>query len=527
MNQEQIQQAACDEALVPTADRVKISTTNMRIDPTLTQKEETYQVILDIIKTSPCYNAFLITANLPEIYMHQFCLTVKKVKKSSFYQFDLVDKKCQVDVELFHKILRIFPRVLDEEFIEPPSEESLLTFVIELGYKAMTDSDNQELESCGGSYVNTIKDDGVLGRLNFVSKGEDYQVYGLAISDTKLTNEIIRSAAYQTFIGLSTGLIPSKKSRGKGSKGKKATITPKKKSSITANDNLIPEPDVAFELGKSISKTEAEIAEEARRVHETHERLVTKKPTSVKESDESDGEPANRPTGVFFRDTSNASKKKSLDQSQKLKGIQVPDEPKSSSVANVVAEIDWGSEEEKVKDDDEDDMDEDDDDRKKNNAERAEEERDGDKEVTRDEQTVDDQAEDNQQEIPTVLSAPLLDVLVSVIPEQPTPPTLTPLASPLPTPSITSEAPPIRTTIPNPLLAVIQRLDDLEIKFDAWTKVRIRKKSKKTVKKQANTDTGIRRAQKKPRIQSRSQEKSTMVKLQSKKVKPWSTEVNH
>ncbi|GJW29827.1 reverse transcriptase domain-containing protein [Tanacetum coccineum] len=33
--------------------------------------------------------------------------------------------------------------------------------------------------------------------------------------------------------------------------------------------------------------------------------------------------------------------------------------------------------------------------------------------------------------------------------------------------------------------------------------------------------------QKKPRIQSRSQEKSTMVKLQSKKVKPWSTEVNH
>ncbi|GJX18602.1 hypothetical protein Tco_0221279 [Tanacetum coccineum] len=180
-------------------------------------------------------------------------------------------------------------------------------------------SQHKSIPKRQGSYANTIKDDGVLGRLKFVSKGEDYQVYGLAISDTKLTDEIMRSAAYQTFIGLSTGLIPSKKSRGKGSKGKKSTVTPKKKSSITVDDNLIPEPDVAFELGKSISKTEAEIAEEAGRVHETHERLVTKKPTSVEDSDESNGEPANRPTGrrrptgVFFRDTSNASKKKSLD----------------------------------------------------------------------------------------------------------------------------------------------------------------------------------------------------------------------
>ncbi|GKE74516.1 hypothetical protein Tco_1536557, partial [Tanacetum coccineum] len=72
MNQEQVQQAAHDEALVHAADRIKISTTNMRIDPNLTQKEETYQVILDIIKNSTCYNAFLIIADVPEIHMQQF-----------------------------------------------------------------------------------------------------------------------------------------------------------------------------------------------------------------------------------------------------------------------------------------------------------------------------------------------------------------------------------------------------------------------------------------------------------------------
>ncbi|GKB96446.1 hypothetical protein Tco_0982583, partial [Tanacetum coccineum] len=105
MNQEQIQQAARDEALVPIANRVKISSIKIRIDPTLTQKEENFQVILDIIKASPYYNSFLITADVPEIYMQQFWFTVKKIKKTTFYEFDLGDKKCKIDVELFRKIL--------------------------------------------------------------------------------------------------------------------------------------------------------------------------------------------------------------------------------------------------------------------------------------------------------------------------------------------------------------------------------------------------------------------------------------
>ncbi|GJY78756.1 hypothetical protein Tco_0484557 [Tanacetum coccineum] len=179
----------------------------MRIDPLMTQKEETFQVILDIIKASPCYNAFLITADVPGIYLQQFWFTVKKIKKTTFYEFDL------------------------------------------------------------------------------------------AIPDTMLTDKIKQSEAYKAFIGYSTRLIPPKKSKGKGSQGKKHTITSKKKSSISANDNTILEPDVAFELGKLISKTKAEISKEERRLHETHEHLITAKPTGDEESDESDGEPAYMPTG--------------------------------------------------------------------------------------------------------------------------------------------------------------------------------------------------------------------------------------
>ncbi|GJZ15859.1 hypothetical protein Tco_0551536 [Tanacetum coccineum] len=113
MSQEQRQQAARDEKLVPSADRVNI--------------------------TSPCFKAFTITADVPDIYMQQFWFTIKKNKKTSFNEFGLADKKFSLDVELFRKILDIFPRVTNEDFVAPPSEKDLLTFIIKLGYKGPLD----------------------------------------------------------------------------------------------------------------------------------------------------------------------------------------------------------------------------------------------------------------------------------------------------------------------------------------------------------------------------------------------------
>nr|GFA39846.1 hypothetical protein [Tanacetum cinerariifolium] len=41
----------------------------MRIDPTMTQKDETYKVVLDIIKNTNFYKAFLASTDVPKIYM--------------------------------------------------------------------------------------------------------------------------------------------------------------------------------------------------------------------------------------------------------------------------------------------------------------------------------------------------------------------------------------------------------------------------------------------------------------------------
>ncbi|GKE38993.1 hypothetical protein Tco_1462398 [Tanacetum coccineum] len=104
-------------------NRVVTSKSNMRIDPSKTQKEATYQVVLDTLKLSPCYNAFLITTDVPEIYMQQFWFTISKIKHSSSYKFKLVNKSYRVGLEVFREVLQIFSRLQKKKFVEPPSHE--------------------------------------------------------------------------------------------------------------------------------------------------------------------------------------------------------------------------------------------------------------------------------------------------------------------------------------------------------------------------------------------------------------------
>ncbi|GJU07294.1 hypothetical protein Tco_1123724 [Tanacetum coccineum] len=142
-------QVAFDEALVSKNDRVMISKSDMRINLSKTHKEATYQVVLDTLKLSPCYNAFLITADVPKIYMQQFLFTISKIKDSSSYKFNLDNKSYKVGLEVFHEILQTCPRLHKKKFVEPPSHEETVAFIKEVGYKG-------ELESITELYIDHI-----------------------------------------------------------------------------------------------------------------------------------------------------------------------------------------------------------------------------------------------------------------------------------------------------------------------------------------------------------------------------------
>ncbi|GJW41632.1 hypothetical protein Tco_0067477 [Tanacetum coccineum] len=61
-----------DDALVAPADRLKIGKCNLRLSSDVTSKEATLQVVYDVLKLTPFYKAFQVTADAPEIYMQEF-----------------------------------------------------------------------------------------------------------------------------------------------------------------------------------------------------------------------------------------------------------------------------------------------------------------------------------------------------------------------------------------------------------------------------------------------------------------------
>ncbi|GJX00509.1 hypothetical protein Tco_0184422 [Tanacetum coccineum] len=159
----------------------------------------------------------------------------------------------------------------------------------------------------------------------------------------------------------STGKIPPKNSIGKGPQGKKTADTPvadvdvseesdsepaimktasrrvvKKKVTIFIVDNIIPDPAIALELGKSTSLSEAVEEEAARQVHATYARIVT----------ESEPKPAKKRTGsrttsdVVIQDTPSALKPKPTTSKLKLKSAQslTPEEHEAANIMQALKE---------------------------------------------------------------------------------------------------------------------------------------------------------------------------------------------
>nr|GEZ69011.1 hypothetical protein [Tanacetum cinerariifolium] len=152
------------------------------------------------------------------------------------------------------------------------------------------------------------------------------------------------------------GIILPKKSRGKGSKGKKnaeesqETVDVseesepkpkptkkktsgkrrvKKKVTLSVDDNIISnDPDAALELAKSISQINAEEVKAAKKVYATHARIVTesaKKKSSSRSS-----------KSVVIQDTLSIPKSKPTTSKTKLKGV--PNEDMDITKEKVILE---------------------------------------------------------------------------------------------------------------------------------------------------------------------------------------------
>nr|GFB54088.1 hypothetical protein [Tanacetum cinerariifolium] len=135
------QQLAKDEALVLMAQRLKIGRSNFQLLSDIKPKESTMQLVYDVLRRCPFFNAFLVTTDVPEIYMQEFWATTTVYYHSIRFKVDT--KKHIINLESFKDILHICPRVPGQPFADPSFEEEILAFIHFLGrsaaFKMLTD----------------------------------------------------------------------------------------------------------------------------------------------------------------------------------------------------------------------------------------------------------------------------------------------------------------------------------------------------------------------------------------------------
>nr|GEX29386.1 hypothetical protein [Tanacetum cinerariifolium] len=148
------QQVARDEALVPHAKRLRIGRSNFHLLSDISSKESTLQLVYDVLRQTPFFKDFLVTADVLEIYMQEFWATATFHHHSIRFKID--NKKHIVNLESFREMLHIYPRLPHQPFVEPPFEEEILTFLWFLGYsgaiRRLTDVEHKDTKKSNEMY---------------------------------------------------------------------------------------------------------------------------------------------------------------------------------------------------------------------------------------------------------------------------------------------------------------------------------------------------------------------------------------
>nr|GEZ23750.1 hypothetical protein [Tanacetum cinerariifolium] len=97
------QQVALDEVLVPSTQGLRIGRSNFRLPSDIQSKESTLQLVYDVLRRSPFFKAFLVTADVLEIYMQELWATANVHQHS--IRFKMNNKKHIVRILDFIRFL--------------------------------------------------------------------------------------------------------------------------------------------------------------------------------------------------------------------------------------------------------------------------------------------------------------------------------------------------------------------------------------------------------------------------------------
>nr|GEV25836.1 hypothetical protein [Tanacetum cinerariifolium] len=184
------QQVAMDEALVPHAHRLRIERSNFRLLSDISSKESTLQLVYDVLRLTPFFKAFLVTADVLEIYMQEFWTTATVHHHSIRFKMDnkkhiVEHKDTKKSNEMYYPR---FTKVIINHFM---SKDPLIPRRNKVKW-------------------HYVREDRMFTMIKLVSRHQNTQQFG-AMLPIELTNADIRnSVAYKEYYAVATGATPPK-----------------------------------------------------------------------------------------------------------------------------------------------------------------------------------------------------------------------------------------------------------------------------------------------------------------------------
>ncbi|GJW32262.1 hypothetical protein Tco_0052294 [Tanacetum coccineum] len=181
---------------------------NMRLKTDIKPKEATFQVVLDALALTQFYHAFLITTDVPAIYMQEFWATV-------FVHRDIGHRQETSAYPLTDVNVDILASTMGEHCYYPSTRLKLSTKMLRRQTRChIPDSQRSSLIPHVKGFIyfkenqdvwHTDRDDTLFTSMRCIFRHEDTQVYG-TILPTKLTNQaMLESKAYQTYYAFAYG----------------------------------------------------------------------------------------------------------------------------------------------------------------------------------------------------------------------------------------------------------------------------------------------------------------------------------
>nr|GEV52639.1 hypothetical protein [Tanacetum cinerariifolium] len=256
------QQVTLDEALVPSTKWLRIRRSNFRLPSDIQSKESTLQVVYDVLRRSPFFKAFLVTADVPtcrnsgqQIMFINTPSDSKWIPERTLSIWKHLGRCCisvlgfrlsqaQILWALYHKRNIDYAFLIWEDFVyqvehknqKKSNEMYYPRFTKVIIHHFMTKKPSIPRRNMVNWHY--VRDDILFSTIKVVSRHQNTQQYG-AILPIELTNEDIRNTkAYKEYYACSTGeAAPKPKARARWKRSDEGTGSKPRVSDVPSDDS--------------------------------------------------------------------------------------------------------------------------------------------------------------------------------------------------------------------------------------------------------------------------------------------------